>query len=199
MEKVSFTPLSGLAEQKGTSLLIVGSSEGSGASTSAKLLAQEYARLGIGAVAILDLDGGPTSISANPAYREIVENAKKTGLNSPINIGNVHLVCAASPSRSDEDSFASTLHRERVVAQIADLKSRYGLVVGDVRSDDRSREALMFAQHFDGVLLLANQNATKMVALRNLKTRLEQAGATVLGAILNRRRLALPNWVYQRI
>jgi len=51
----------------------------------------------------------------------------------------------------------------------------------------------------DGVLLVVEAGKTRREVAFRAKKELEQAGAKVLGVVLNKRRYYIPEWLYQRL
>jgi len=77
-------------------------------------------------------------------------------------------------------------------------RSSYDVVVIDLGSIADDVNTLRLAQHVDGVILVAEWNDTRTEALAAVRAGLDDAGANVLGAILNKRRRVVPRWLGSR-
>jgi Mrp family chromosome partitioning ATPase len=51
----------------------------------------------------------------------------------------------------------------------------------------------------DGVMLIIESGKTRKQVALKAKQELENAGAKVLGVILNRRKQYIPGWIYKRL
>ena len=62
-----------------------------------------------------------------------------------------------------------------------------------------SLEARVICANVDGVVLVLASGKTRRQTARKAKETLQEAGGRVLGAVLNRRKLYIPEWVYRRL
>jgi Mrp family chromosome partitioning ATPase len=62
-----------------------------------------------------------------------------------------------------------------------------------------SNDALALASKVDGVVLVLRAEKTRWEVAQHAVERLEGAGANVVGVILNRRRMPIPDWLYRRL
>jgi capsular exopolysaccharide synthesis family protein len=60
-------------------------------------------------------------------------------------------------------------------------------------------EAQRIATKVDGVIIIIEAGITRKQVIRRVKKELEDAGANILGVVLNRRKQYIPNWLYRRI
>jgi protein-tyrosine kinase len=51
----------------------------------------------------------------------------------------------------------------------------------------------------DGVILVVNYDKTRRQVALRAKKELEEAGANILGVIINRRKYYIPDWIYRRL
>ena len=51
----------------------------------------------------------------------------------------------------------------------------------------------------DGVILVVESGRTRRPTAIKAKKELEQAGAKIIGVILNRRKYYIPEWIYKRL
>jgi Mrp family chromosome partitioning ATPase len=59
--------------------------------------------------------------------------------------------------------------------------------------------ATLHAQHLDGVVLIIECGRTRWPAIQDARVRLERAGASVIGAFLNKRTFVIPKKIYQSL
>ncbi len=76
------------------------------------------------------------------------------------------------------------------------LTNRYSYVIYDGPPIHKHNEPLALAAAFDGVVMVLQTNATRWEVANSAKEKLIQAGANVIGAIFNKRRYYVPQWVY---
>lgn len=58
-------------------------------------------------------------------------------------------------------------------------------------------DAVLLAPQLDGVLLVLEAEGTRWEVAREARQRLAAAGATVIGAVLNKKPHPIPNWLYR--
>ena len=51
----------------------------------------------------------------------------------------------------------------------------------------------------DGVIMVITYNKTRSHAAIRTKKELEDAGANILGVVINRRKYYIPDWIYRRL
>jgi capsular exopolysaccharide synthesis family protein len=79
------------------------------------------------------------------------------------------------------------------------LGNEFDWVIFDGASLDNYPDSAILARRVDGVVLVVQaEYKTAEVAIR-AKEELEQAGAKILGAVLNRRRFVIPEFIYRRL
>jgi len=76
-------------------------------------------------------------------------------------------------------------HSERMKALLDDLKKEYKFVVIDSPPLTLVHDSTILAKLVDCVLVVVNSNRVDKEMLLNCKNLLEQAGAHVIGAVLN--------------
>jgi len=87
----------------------------------------------------------------------------------------------------------------RVKGLIEELKDEYEYVVFDIPSVLAYSEGLTLSRSVDGVLIVVRSGGTKRALVERSIGLLEDAGATVLGAVLNRRKFYIPQFIYDRL
>lgn len=64
---------------------------------------------------------------------------------------------------------------------------------------DSSDDACLVAPHTDGAVLVVRAGRTRWEAAASAAAALRQSGARLLGAVLNRRKMHIPGWLYNRL
>ncbi len=83
---------------------------------------------------------------------------------------------------------------EQIPERVKLLLEVYPYIVLDAPAINQSG-SLNLAALFNGVILVAAENQTRIESLETAKQQLQQAGANLVGSILNRRRQYIPNWL----
>jgi protein-tyrosine kinase len=77
------------------------------------------------------------------------------------------------------------------------LRARFGCVVLDLPNAARSRLGLALAPHCDGVVVVIEADKSRQPVVVQLVDSLRAVNANVLGTVLNKRRLYLPERLYR--
>ncbi len=83
--------------------------------------------------------------------------------------------------------------------QLIRLRGEYDYVLVDAPSIGHSEAAVVLGSMVDGVILVLRAGKTRRIAARRAKQMLEEAGVTVLGAVLWDRTFPVPEAIYRRI
>ncbi|WP_255989312.1 polysaccharide biosynthesis tyrosine autokinase [Chitinolyticbacter albus] len=94
---------------------------------------------------------------------------------------NLYLLAAGSPAPNPQE----LLSKQGVSTLVADLGSKYDIVLYDVHPLADIADAQLLAVHVPGVLLVAKQGKSSIKALQNVKTQLAAARSLVIGCVLN--------------
>jgi Mrp family chromosome partitioning ATPase len=78
-------------------------------------------------------------------------------------------------------------------------KLNYRLIVLDLPCVQEGASATKSASLADGVVLVVESEKVRSEAILRVHDKLEQAGANILGIVLNKRRFYIPRWLYQRV
>jgi capsular exopolysaccharide synthesis family protein len=103
------------------------------------------------------------------------------------------------PAGRPVPSPARVLADPRVEQAIAELRRRFGFVVVDMSPIVPFSEGVQFARVPDGVVLVVWSGRTKRELVQRALELLDDAGARVLGTVLNRRRFYVPRFIYERL
>lgn len=85
------------------------------------------------------------------------------------------------------------------LSNLQTLRFVFDFILVDCSSMKESADAAFFASAVDGVILVVEADKTRKEQVRNVLASMEMAEANVLGCVLNKRRYAIPNWLYRRI
>jgi Mrp family chromosome partitioning ATPase len=87
----------------------------------------------------------------------------------------------------------------RLSARLAELRQAFRYVLMDCPPVNVYSDALALAQWSDGVVLIVSANATRREAARRAKEYFVNAGADVIGVVLNNRTYPIPQVIYDRL
>lgn len=120
---------------------------------------------------------------------------EKGSLFKKVGHGNLYLIPCGKKSRGPLAIFEST----RFDKTLKLMREKFDYVILDAPPVSRYAETKVMGKKADGVILVIESGKTrKQVAIR-AKQDLEDAGAKVLGVILNRRKHYIPEWIYKRL
>ncbi|GFO69653.1 hypothetical protein GMLC_32320 [Geomonas limicola] len=78
------------------------------------------------------------------------------------------------------------------------LKERFDLILIDTSSNLNSFESIGIARNADGVIMVIEAGVTKKTTAAKLKKLIVSNGGTIVGAILNKRRYYIPEFIYRK-
>ena len=79
------------------------------------------------------------------------------------------------------------------------IREKFDLTLIDAPAVTSSPEALAFAKVSDGVVLVVAAESTRWQVAKQAKDSIEKAGGKVIGAILNKKRHHIPDFIYRRL
>ena len=133
----------------------------------------------------------------SPGFAEAVLNGVPLTTNiQATTVGNLSVLTAGDVECSPGRVYDSAA---QLPALYAGLEEQFGLVVFDMPSAGRAGSATGLAALLDGVILVVEAERTRWQVARHTKNSLVQAGANVLGVVLNKRRDRVPNWLYRSL
>jgi len=80
-----------------------------------------------------------------------------------------------------------------------EIAKRYSYIVIDGAPLDEAPESIALSTKVDGVILVVDANQTRRKIAVHAKERIEEVRGKLLGMVLNRRRLYIPAWLYDRV
>ena len=94
---------------------------------------------------------------------------------------------------------ASLLGAKNVGSMIQQMKTESEWVLIDAAPLNEYNDAMMFCSEVDGAILIVQAEETKWQVAERTKQKLGDARVGVVGAVLNRRRMHIPEWLYRRL
>lgn len=79
------------------------------------------------------------------------------------------------------------------------LKERYAAIVLDCAAASAANDSLRVSHHCDGSVLVVRAEHARRRTVAWARDTIERFGGVVLGTVLNRREMHLPDWLYQRL
>lgn len=103
------------------------------------------------------------------------------------------------PSGAKSSPITGTMSSSRLASRINELREEFRYVLMDSPPINIYSDAIALGQSADGVILIVSANSTRREAARKAKECLQNAGAQLLGAILNNRTYPIPQAIYDRL
>ncbi len=92
-----------------------------------------------------------------------------------------------------------SMNTARLAARMEELHHEFPYVLMDSPPVNIYSDAISLGQVADGVVLVISANSTRKEAARKAKISFENAGARVLGAVMNNRTYPIPQVIYDRL
>jgi capsular exopolysaccharide synthesis family protein len=122
---------------------------------------------------------------------------KNTGAFEVLKIGHGYLHIL--PCGGNYAGPVTLFESERFAAFLNEVSTEFDYVILDSAPMPNFAEARVLCEKVDGVILVIESGKIrKQVALR-AKKELEDAGARILGVVLNKRKYHIPEWLYKRL
>jgi len=109
--------------------------------------------------------------------------------------GNLYLIPCGKNASVPQAIFEST----RFVKVLKQMREKFDYVILNAPPVNGYAETKVMGKKVDGVMLVIESGKTRKQVAIKAKQELENAGAEVLGVILNRRKHYIPDWVYKRL
>jgi len=183
-------------------ILFLGTTQGDGSSTTAINFATTLARDGRHNVLLIEAN------LRNPSLHEVFHvdpdqslsgfsangNKAASGIRK-VGPENLYVVTPGSKLSGPVSLFES----QRFWEFLKTMRTEFDYVVLDGPPLPSFSESKVICNKVDGVVMVIESGKTrKQVALRAKKD-IEQAGGTVLGVVLNKRKYHIPKWIYRRL
>jgi protein-tyrosine kinase len=184
-------------------ILFAGTANGDGCTTMAASFANTMAKFGCLNVLLIDANLRTPRLHEifNIKYNQGLGNLltigedDKTSLFSRVGHGNLYLVSCGKKCQVPLAIFESPCFDET----LKQAREKFHYVILDAPPVIGCAETKAIAKKVDGVILVIEFGKTRKQVAGRAKQELEDAGAKVLGVIINRRKHYIPNWIYKRI
>jgi len=103
------------------------------------------------------------------------------------------------PSGSGAEHSVGLLHSDHIKKRIDDLRQEFDYVLVDAPALNSYSEGLALGQFADGLVLVLQANSTRRDVSARIAERLHASQVNILGAVLNKRRFPIPNFLYRRL
>jgi Mrp family chromosome partitioning ATPase len=103
------------------------------------------------------------------------------------------------PAGATPDGAIPSCDRTLVTDLISALRSDFSFAVFDLPAATELTSCFVFASHLDAILLVIEAEKTRGEAVQRSLDQLRDAGAFLLGTVLNKHRSYFPKWLYQSL
>jgi capsular exopolysaccharide synthesis family protein len=146
----------------------------------------------------------------NPSLHQIFNVEQKMGLNSLLQgkssltdvikktkVNNLSVITSGSSRSNPFNLFES----ESLESLIEQMKEHAYWVLFDTPPVNQYNEALLLSSKVNGVIMVVQAEDTRWEVAQNAKQRIENENGKVnlLGTVLNKRKMYIPEWVYKRL
>ena len=182
-------------------ILITSPAHGDGSTTTATSFAKtmaQYCRLNV-----LLIDANLRSprlhevfnVEYNQGLGDLLTNEEENSLFKKVGHGNLFLIPCGKKNSGPLAIFES----ERFDKTLKLMREKFDYVILDAPPVSGYAETKVMGKKVDGVILVIESGKTRSQVAIKAKQELEDAGAKVLGVILNRRKHYIPDWIYKRL
>jgi|ERR1039458_8667953 Mrp family chromosome partitioning ATPase len=190
-----------LAERGSLILHVIAAAPREGVSTLSRALAFEAT--GLADVLLIDANPGPESQQKIFRAEQTPELWSQTQEPGPVRTllltvdsrPTCHFAVMQFGTRQDGPRHDPTL----LPALYDRLRRSFSLVIVDGPSAMESADYVFACEKCDGVLLVVAAESTRVPVVQRAKRALEEAGARILGVIMNKRKQYIPERIYQRL
>jgi uncharacterized protein involved in exopolysaccharide biosynthesis/Mrp family chromosome partitioning ATPase len=180
---------------------LVGCRSGEGVSTATGLFARQIALQSGGRVLVVDAN------SSCPSQHSIFGTKLSPGLADFTMNGRPSLSCIQSTDIENLDLLSAGSGKlelpagglKALAAALPSLKREYSHIIVDLPSVRDHGPAMQIAGLMDGVILVVEAESTRWEVASRAKEDLLQANSKILGVILNKRKMHIPDWLYKTL
>ncbi len=179
-------------------LQFVASTAGEGTSTMAAGFAMLAATERAKSVLLVDCGGGPrTGLWSDHEAPSLIRAFQETGSTDPAiqPVPAMNGLAVAKLSRSPNPLLEMDGAELRMLWDVT--KRRYPIIVLDCPPAATAPDSLGLAQYADGTVLVVRAETTRQAVVASTKESIERFGGQVIGAVLNRRKMYIPDWLYR--
>lgn len=132
----------------------------------------------------------------SPGLTDFFFNATSNSIfTKSVTANHLYLVTAGSADGNRQEIWTT----DRMKNLITKLKENFEYILIDAPPVIGHPETLALSKLADGVLLVIKANQTRLEVIDEAREQLQEAGAKVLGVVLNERRFFIPGGIYRRI
>ena len=136
------------------------------------------------------------NVEYNQGLADLLTKEKENSLLfKKVGHGNLYLIPCGKKTSGPLAIFEST----RFDKTLKLMREKFDYVILDAPPVSGYAETKVMGKKMDGVILVIESGKTRKQVATRAKQDLEDAGAKVLGVILNRRKHHIPEWIYQRL
>jgi capsular exopolysaccharide synthesis family protein len=114
-----------------------------------------------------------------------------------IRVGKEQLFVLTSGRNSSEG--VNYLESDRFDALLQEVSNKFDYTIVDSAPSSKFADPQSICSLVDGVVLVIEAGKTRRQVALKAKEELENAGANILGIILNKRKYYIPEWIYKRL
>jgi capsular exopolysaccharide synthesis family protein len=135
-------------------------------------------------------------IENNPGLSDLLAREEdKTFFVKKVGHGGLYLI----PSGKKKSESTNLFESDRFERTLKTMREKFDYVILDVPPVNNYAESIVISTKVDGVVLVLESDKTRQQVATRAKREMEKAGAKVLGAILNKRKHYIPEWIYKRL
>lgn len=201
-QKMHSTLKSNKAEQEIKTILILSSVHGEGASSVCSQFARSLAQGGEESVLLVDADLRTPrqhhffDLEREDGLVELLEGKLSTDqVVKKTRQSNLFVVTAGGPT---EDP-SRLLGTPRLKEALTEWKQQYTYIICDSSPALAYADAIILARLANGVILVVQAGKTRWEVIRKAQDTLNNAKATLLGVVLNKRQYVIPKRIYRRL
>lgn len=105
-------------------------------------------------------------------------------------------ILAAGDGQADLENF---LDSQKMAEVLKEAKENFEIILIDCADLRHHRDAISQGNFVDGIVLVVSEGKTRRPAIAAVAAPLKGNNFNIVGAVLNNRTFALPQWVYERI
>jgi len=136
------------------------------------------------------------NIEHNQGLTDLLTNGEeKISVFKKMGHGNLYLIPCDKKASVPQATFEST----RFARILKLMREKFDYVILNAPPVNSYAETKVIVKKVDGVMLIIESGKTRKQVAIKAKQELENAGAKVLGVIVNRRKHYIPEWIYKRL
>ena len=125
----------------------------------------------------------------------LMKDEDQTSLFKKVGRGNLFVI----PCGENKSGPMNLFESDRFSMTLENVRKKFDYVIFDAPPVNGCFDSIIIGRKVDGVILVIESGKTRKQVAIKAKQELEEAGAKVLGVILNRRKHYIPEWIYKRL